>query len=98
MTLRDDLNAELAEVQRKLAIVNRVPDDTYSFGTIAVFADTHAQKWHYLKTGEESWKNMQNNAATKPLVDWVFESAQSGVGYFEVYILTVAAVPIFTSS
>jgi hypothetical protein len=59
MSLRSEIQAEIAELQRKLAILNGAPSDTFSFGTVVVFATPppNAQKWYYFKTAEETWTN-----------------------------------------
>lgn len=99
MSLRDDLLAEQAEVNRKLAILNSAPSDTYNLGTVVVFASGAGgvNKWHYVKVNEETWKDFQSNG-TKSLAEWILFITDLNVGYFEVYVLTVAPAPIYASA
>jgi hypothetical protein len=99
MSLRDVLLAEKAEIDRKLAILNRSPTDTFPFGTIVVFSKgtTPADKWYYLKVSEETWKDMQSGEV-RDLASWILTGEESAVGYFEVYKMTVDTTPIYTTS
>ena len=98
MTLRNDLLAEKAEIDRKLAILNRSPSDIFPIGTIAVFTSNSGHRWHYRKTAEETWVEMQGNFSENDLASWILISEESNVGYFEVYIMTAAATPVYTTS
>lgn len=99
MSRRDRLIAQIAELESELAVVNRVPEDTFNLGTIALFSPAAGPKWYYVKTAEETWRSMQaNDSAAGPLVDWVILALDSNIGYFEIYTLAPAANPIFTSA
>lgn len=97
-TLKEELESQLALIQARLAILNGSPEDVYPFGTVVVFAaSSNTLKWHYVKDNEESWRDMQNGGPTKPLSEWILKARESDVGYFEVYVLTVAETPIYAS-
>jgi len=82
-----------------LDILNRCPTDIYPLGTIVRFAaNNNTTKWHYLKVGEESWSYLESRTVDKELARWILEAMESTIGYFEVYVLTVAATPIFTQA
>ncbi len=97
MALRDDLEAQIASLEARLAILNGAPEDTYNFGTVVVFSSANS-RWHYVKDNEESWRDMTNGGPTKPLSEWILEARESPVGYFEVYVLSVANTPIYAAS
>jgi len=87
-------------LEGQLVILNQAPTDTYSFGTVVVFASGNGgtTKWHYVKVGEEAWKDMTLGLKTeKSLSEWVLYAREANIGYFEVYILTVAAIPIYAA-
>ena len=94
---KDDIQKKINSLQAELAILSRVPDDTFSFGTVALFSASSGAKWYYVKTDEESWRSFQRSQ-TETLEYWIDEAINSAVGYFEVYIMTPANKPIFTSS
>jgi hypothetical protein len=95
---RAEIIAEIARLEAQLVILNLVPTDSYPFGTVVVFAaDNNRTKWHYLKTGEEAWKKF-GFTTEMTLAEWILSAKESEVGYFEVYVLTVAANPIYTSA
>jgi hypothetical protein len=97
MTLKTDLKAEIAALQARLVILNSVGEDIYSFGTVALFsANSNSSKWYYKKVGEELWKQV-NGSVEKSLAEWVLESVESSIGYFEVYILVVPELPFYAS-
>jgi hypothetical protein len=98
MTLRQDIIDQIAALQAQLSILNTAPPDTYNFGTVVVFAST-GHKWYYAKTAEETWLQLNGTSVIeKSLSEWILEAKQSGIGYFEVYIMTVAPTPIYASS
>jgi hypothetical protein len=100
MTLRSDLLAEQAEVNRKLAILNSAPPDTYPFGTIVVFASgpQGVNKWWYRKVQEETWANM-SNGIEQELSSWVLAASEALDGaYFEIYVLLTQPAPIYASA
>ncbi|MFY3741602.1 MAG: hypothetical protein HMLIMOIP_002060 [Candidatus Nitrosomirales archaeon] len=94
---RAEIQEQIADLQSKLDIMNRVPSDTFPFGTVVVFSAASGSKWHYLKTGEETWLNLQVNTA-KDLASWILTAVESNVGYFEVYELKVQPTPFFASA
>ncbi len=98
MSLRDNLLAQRAEIDRKLAIIDRVGEDTFPIGTIVIFSSAN-EKVHFLKTGEEAWRYMTSSVGTtKQLRDWILDWEDSPVGYFEVYRYTPADTPFYASA
>jgi hypothetical protein len=97
------LQEQLNKIQSKLDILNRVPEDTYPFGTIIRFAaNGNAVKWHIMKIDEESWIKIgpgfnSSTTVAQSTGDWILEAVDSNIGYFEVYVLTVGNAPIYTS-
>jgi hypothetical protein len=99
VTLKEQIEQEIAVLQARLNNLNRVPTDTYPFGTVVRFAaNNNTSKWHYIKTAEDSWKSLEEDINTEQdLASWILEALESSIGYFEVYVLTVANTPLFTS-
>ena len=97
MTLRDELNAEITEAQRKLAILNSAPSDTFNLGTAVVFSAANGFKWYYVKTSEETWLDLRSGNA-KDLASWILEAKDSAIGYFEVYELRPQPAPVYASA
>lgn len=97
MTLRQNLEAQVIEAQRQLAILDNIDEDIFNFGTVAVFSAPSHPRWYYVKVAEESWKSF-TNGTQKALADWIFEAEESNVGYFEVYMMTAAPDPFYASS
>lgn len=100
LSIREDLQQEIAALQAKLAIIEGTPEDIYPFGTVAVFAFAGGGKNHYLKTAEENWVRLKgNNASAAPLSEWIYSYRTSTTPvYFEVYILNIEETPIYASS
>lgn len=97
--IKQRLLDQKAEIDQKLSVINRVPEDTFNFGTVLVFSARTGHKWYYVKINEETWQDKQSNdGAVAPLVDWIFDAINSNIGYFEVYVMTPAEIPIFASS
>ena len=94
-----ELNAVVAAQQAQLAILASLPEDTYPFGTVAIFAWSNGRK-HFLKEAEESWRSMSSDSfLQKELAYWIFtERTLNPALYFEVYIMTAAALPIYASA
>lgn len=92
------VNAEIAAKQARLAILATLPADTYPFGTVAIFAWNNGRE-HYIKVEEEEWRPMQGASnITKELAYWVYIKKTTDPSvYFEVYIMTAAALPIYSS-
>lgn len=99
MTLRDELIAERNRIDQKLAILDRVGEDTFNIGAIALFASSAGDKWYYLKEAEEAWRflNGQTQGA-KQLRSWILEAEEANIGYFEVYLLSPANTPFYASA
>ena len=98
MTIKEDIQTNIAKLQAELALLNSVAEDTFSFGTVVVFS-SGSTKWHYVKVAEEAWKPMGSSSVPeRSLAEWVLNAVQANIGYFEVYVLTVAATPFFASS
>lgn len=95
MTLLQTLQAQVAALQAQIAILQSSPSDTYNLGTVVVFSSANA-KWYYWKVAEETWESAQG--VQKPLNEWILDAKLSPVGYFEVYVLTVAPSPIYASA
>ena len=97
--MRDIITAKITALQVQLAILNRVPPDTFTFGTTVVFASGPGgkYKWYYVKTGEETWMNFKDGTE-KDLARWILAAMESDIGYFEVYVLVVQSTPIFASA
>jgi hypothetical protein len=100
VTTKQDLQNQIAALQAELVVVNRVPDDTFNLGTVVRFvANSNTVKWHYIKTGIELWKPLESSDSDGPLVSAVIRAIELlGTAYFEVYVLTPANTPWFTSS
>lgn len=98
MSLRTDLISQIADLQAKLAILNGVAEDTFSFGTVMVFAAGlgGATKWYYHKTQEETW--VSDLGEEKDLASWILVARESNIGYFEVYELRVQPTPFYASA
>lgn len=100
MNLRESLLADRDEIDKQIAIIDRVGEDIFPLGTLALFSGQRIEdKWYYIKTGEEAWRSLNptRNAPTKELREWILETEESSVGYFEIYILNPAATPFYTS-
>lgn len=98
MTLKSDIQAQIAALQAQLAILNGAPNDTYNLGTIARFAaNSNTTHFHYKKTAVETWTDM-SSGVQQDLASWILNATQSNIGYFEVYILSPAASPIYSHS
>lgn len=93
------LKKQIADLQAELGILTTFPEDTYPLGTVAVFASGVGghNKTYYKKIEEETWANIATNEE-KDLASWILFTRQSDIGYFEVYILTPAASPIYASA
>ncbi len=102
MGRREDIQDHINELQAQLDILNSAPEDTYSFGTVAVFAAATGDKWYYVKIAEESWSKLKRSSASteiaRALSEWILHAVNSNIGYFEVYILTVEETPIYASA
>ena len=85
------------ELQTKLAILNRVPTDSFAFGTVVVFSAATGVRWRFVKTAEETWLNLQVGGE-RTLAEWVLDGEESEVGYFEVYELRVQPTPLYASA
>jgi hypothetical protein len=94
-----ELNAEITAEQAQLAILASLPEDTYPLGTVAIFAWNSGRK-HFLKEAEEAWRSMSSGSTVqKELAYWIFlERELNPELYFEVYIMTAAALPIYASA
>lgn len=92
-----EIQAQITALQVQLGILNSAPSDTFPIGTVVVFSASSGSKWYRVKTAEETWKNLLG-AAEKTLAEWILESMESNIGYFEVYVLKVQETPIFASS
>lgn len=105
MSEKAQVQTQIAALQAKLVILNRIPEDTFPFGTILRFAGSNF-KWHYMKVEEESWTPLNGGSSTSgsyslgphPIDYWVVSALDSNIGYFEIYVLSPAASPIFASS
>ena len=101
MTRKQEIQTQIANLQAELTVLNRAPSDTYPFGTVVVFASGTggATKWYYRKVAEETWESMVSTPVMQSdLASWIAYALESGIGYFEVYVLTVAPSPIFASA
>jgi hypothetical protein len=97
MGIREDLLAQITDLQGKVAILDSAPEDIYTLNTVVLFDAANGSKWYYRKTDEESWVNVKGGIV-RNLAYWIYLATQSNVGYFEVYVLTPEEVPIFASS
>lgn len=95
MGYRETLQAEIAEANRKLAILDSIPEDTFNFNTVILISGPNF-KGYWVKTGEESWRNLKTNNQ-KDLASLLFEHVEAHIGYFEVYVLTPGASPIYVN-
>lgn len=99
MGTKQMLEAQILSLQQQLAIYNSIPGDTHNLGTVAVFSYSNGSKVYYRKTAEETWKSMQGLILEKALADWIFDARTiTPTLYFEVYIMTPAASPIYASA
>jgi hypothetical protein len=90
-----ELEAEKAAIEAKIAILESVPEDLFHFGTVVLFAATGGVKWYVVKTGEELWSKL-SGGAEQDLASWVLEAVESNIGYFELYELKVEETPFYT--
>lgn len=98
--LRDELIAKKDRIDKQLSIIDRVGEDKFPIGTIALFSANTGDKWYYIKTGEEEWRYLHASTTrgiVKQLREWILEAEQSGIGYFEVYRLLAADTPFYSS-
>jgi hypothetical protein len=95
--IKGELQAQLAETNRQLALINRVGNDNFSIGTIAVFDAPNTNKWYYAKVAEELWENLKGGEQ-KSLADWIFKAEESAIGYFEVYEMNPKPQPFYTGA
>jgi len=79
-----------------VVILSQAPTDIYNFGTVVVFASgvSGVTKWYYLKVAEELWMDFATGTE-KTLSEWILNANEANIGYFEVYVLTVAPSPIY---
>jgi hypothetical protein len=100
VTRKSDIQDRIKDLQSRLDILNRVPTDKFSIGTVVVFSSNGGSHWYYLKTGEETWISFNKNLSgvEKDLANWILDGIESNVGYFEVYELKVQPNPFFASS
>jgi hypothetical protein len=96
MSTLTDLQAEQAAIQAQINILTAVPEDTFHFGTIVLFAAAHSVKWYIVKVGEELWSKLSSEGGERDLASWFLEAAESHIGYFEAYEMTVAETPFHT--
>lgn len=90
------IQAQIAELNRQLGILNSAPADTFPLGTVVVFNAATGSKWYYFKVAEETWAS--KDGEEKDLASWILEAMDSNIGYFEVYKLLVSPTPIFASA
>lgn len=96
MTKLQELQEQIAELQAEVNILNSAPSDTYPFGTVVRFvANSNTTKWHYIKTSEETWLSMEASSS-RSLSEWILDAVNSDIGYFEVYLLTVAGSSFYS--
>lgn len=96
--IREELQDQRDEIDRKLAILNRVGEDTFPIGTIALFSSAQ-EHGYYRKIAEESWRFMESNTGgTRQLREIILEWEDSPVGYFEIYKLLPEATPFYVSA
>ncbi len=101
MSLVTDIQDQIAALQAKLALLQSIAEDTFNLGTIAQFSPASGQKVFYLKTAEETWAKISvtgPSSGGKPLREWIVDFKESPIGYFEVYMMTAAAVPFYASA
>jgi hypothetical protein len=97
LTIRDDLLSQKAVIERKLAVIDRAGEDTYPVGTVALFSAS-VQKGYYLKSAEETWRDMAGTGPTRQLIQIILEwETTPSVGYFEIYKLLPGASPVYVS-
>lgn len=99
MTKRADLQKQIDKAQAQLNTLERVPEDKFPFGTVAVFSTAEGIKWYIVKVAEEAWRNMLTGNSTRTLEDHILEAVENeDTEYFEVYILKAESQPFFASS
>ncbi len=94
-----ELNAAHATEQERLAILASLPEDTYPFGTVAIFSWSNGKK-HFIKEAEEAWRSMSSGSVLqKELAYWIYtEKVNNPALYFEVYTMIASALPIYASA
>jgi hypothetical protein len=102
MSRKTEIQSEIASLQAKLNILNRVGDDTFNLGTVLVFAaKNNTVHWYIRKTNIDTWISMTTANPTpilsKDLFSFISDALESDIGYFEVYELRVQPNPFFTS-
>lgn len=98
MGYREELLSEIAVRQLKLDVLDRAPEDTFTFGTVVVFDAGNGRRTYYAKVNEEAWIKLNGSPTEKPLNIWILLYVENFNGYFEIYELKPQAVPIFASS
>ena len=103
MGILQDLQAQKADIEAKIAILQGVDEDTFNLHTVAQFSAASGSKWFYLKIGDEQWLRLtvissSQGANTRQLREWIYEAKTSDVGYFEVYMMSPAANPFYASA
>lgn len=97
---RQELQQAIDQLNAQLTILNSVPTDSFPVGTVVVFSsNNNTRHWHYRKLVNELWTPMAYNSKKElPLEEWILQAKQTDIGYFEVYVLTVAETPFYASS
>lgn len=100
MSTLTDLQAQLADIQAKIALFSTFPEDTYNFGTLVLFASQNNTKHtYYRKNAEESWKPLKGTDPAQPLAEWLYKfKTEQPDEYFEVYVMSPGNLPIYASA
>lgn len=95
---KSELEEEIAALEAQLAILNSVNEDTFNIGTVMVFSmATPVAHWYYAKTAEETWLDVKNGGE-QPLANWILDTVEANVGYFEVYEMRAQPTPFYASA
>jgi hypothetical protein len=96
MSRRDDIQAEIEALQKKLSHLDKIGEDTFHFNTVLQFSAGNGLKWFIRKIDEETWVNIKTGQ-TGTLVDWILDSEEKS-GPFEVYEMRAQPQPVYSGN
>lgn len=97
MRLREQVQNKIERLEQQLAILNRIPEDTFTFNTVVKLAYAERAPVFWTKVGEERWIRLSATPKILDLTTLIYEAIESREGYFEVYILEPQETPIYAS-
>ncbi len=96
-SIKKAIQADIEKLQKRLAVIDRIPEDKYSIGTAVVFAFNTGAKRYYVKTEEEGWATVASGSKyVNTLEYWILKSIDESQ-YFEIYEMRTQPQPIYAS-